>query len=244
MLSAPGVRARRNPPRAVAAGAPGCRSSRWSGPAASLGRAVVERLVARTASGALGEPTVSRVLALDVERGPAQGATWRVGAIDGPGVAERLRGADVVVLLAAPTDLAAALAEPSAARRERVVRTAQATATAAAAVGARRLVAVTSAMVLGAEADNPVPLPDDAPVRALPDDGVVGDLLEVEQVLARVPRTHPAWRSPCCGPRRSSAPASTRSSAGTSRRPGCWCCATRARSGSSATSTTWPRRWR
>ncbi|WP_460447043.1 NAD-dependent epimerase/dehydratase family protein, partial [Angustibacter aerolatus] len=156
-----------------------------------LGRADVERLVARTASGALGEPTVSRVLALDVERGPAQGATWRVGAIDGPGVAERLLGPDVVELLAAPTDLAAALAEPSAARRERVVRTAQATATAAAAVGARRLVAVTSAMVLGAEADNPVPLPDDAPVRALPDDGVVGDLLEVEQVLARVPRTHP-----------------------------------------------------
>jgi nucleoside-diphosphate-sugar epimerase len=46
-------------------------------------------------------------------------------------------------------------------------------------------------MVLGATADNPVPLPDDAPVAALPDGGVVGDLLEVEQVLARVSRTHP-----------------------------------------------------
>jgi nucleoside-diphosphate-sugar epimerase len=46
-------------------------------------------------------------------------------------------------------------------------------------------------MVLGAVADHPVPLPDDAPVQAVPDAGVVGDLLEVEQVLARVPRTHP-----------------------------------------------------
>jgi nucleoside-diphosphate-sugar epimerase len=104
---------------------------------------------------------------------------------------QRLRGADVVVHLAAPTDLAAALAEPSAKRRERVVRTVQAAATAAAAVGARRLVCVTSAMVLGADAANPIPLPDDAPVAAVPDSGVVGDLLEVEQVLARVPRSHP-----------------------------------------------------
>lgn len=160
------------------------------GAADVLGTAVTERLVASTVD--VGRPpTVGRVIALDTRRGAAQGATWRVGPLDDPGVASRLRGADVVVLLAAPTDLAAALAEPVAGRRERSVRTAQACATAAAAVGARRLVAVTSAMVLGADRANAVPLADDAPVAALPDAGVVGDLLEVEQVLARAPRAHP-----------------------------------------------------
>lgn len=155
------------------------------GAADALGTAVVARLRARVDAG-----QVAKVIALDVERGPGD-ATWRLGPLDVPEVAERLRGADVVVLLAAATDLAAALATPSGERRDHAVRQAQAVATAAAAVGASRLVAVTSAMVLGAGPDNPVPLPDDAPVAALPDGGVVGDLLEVEQVLARVQRTHP-----------------------------------------------------
>jgi nucleoside-diphosphate-sugar epimerase len=161
------------------------------GAADVLGSAVTQRLLARTPAAGNGPAAVARVLALDTVRGPAQGATWRVGPLDDPSLVQRLRGADVVVHLAAPTDLAAALAEPATRRRERVVRTAQATATAAAAVGAHRLVSVTSAMVLGAAPGNPVPLPDDAPVQAVPDAGVVGDLLEVEQVLARVPRTHP-----------------------------------------------------
>jgi nucleoside-diphosphate-sugar epimerase len=156
------------------------------GAADQLGTLVTERLVARVADGGIG-----KVLALDVERGPAQQASWRIGPLDAPDVADRLRGADVVVLLAAPTDLAAALAVPSARRRDEAVRRAQAVATASAAVGAQRLVAVTSAMVLGAAADNPVPLPDEAPIAAAPDNGTVGDLLEIERVLARVHRTHP-----------------------------------------------------
>ncbi len=155
------------------------------GAADALGTAVTERLLVAAANGDVG-----KVLALDVERGAAD-ATWRVGPLDTPDVATRLRGADVVVLLAAPTDLAGALAQPAGQRREQVVRRAQAVTMAAAAVGARRLVAVTSAMVLGASADNPVPLADDAEVAALPDSGTVGDLLEVEQVLSRVPRAHP-----------------------------------------------------
>jgi nucleoside-diphosphate-sugar epimerase len=62
---------------------------------------------------------------------------------------------------------------------------------AAAAVGARRLIAVTSAMVFGARPDNPVPLPDDTPRRADSDAGLVGDLLEIERILERTPRVHP-----------------------------------------------------
>ncbi|WP_426562143.1 NAD-dependent epimerase/dehydratase family protein [Angustibacter sp. McL0619] len=156
------------------------------GAADHLGTLVTERLVAEVEAGAIG-----KVLALDVERGTAQHVTWRVGPLDAPDVAEQLRGADVVVMLAAPTDLASALAVPAAKRRDHAVRRAQAVATACAAVGAQRLVAVTSAMVLGAAADNPVPLPDDAPIAAVPDAGTVGDLLEIERVLARVHRTHP-----------------------------------------------------
>lgn len=151
-----------------------------------LGTMVTQRLLAQVETGA-----VARVLALDVERGPAQGATWRLGPLDSPELAARLRGADVVVHLAAPVNLTAELSRPSAERRELAVRRAQAVAMASAAVGAQRLVAVTSAMVLGAVPGNPIPLADDAPVAARPDAGAVGDLLEVEQVLARVPRTHP-----------------------------------------------------
>ena len=71
------------------------------------------------------------------------------------------------------------------------MRAVQAVATASAAVGARRLVAVTSAMVLGAEPGQPGAADDDAAVAAAPDAGVVGDLLEVERILARTPRVHP-----------------------------------------------------
>jgi nucleoside-diphosphate-sugar epimerase len=114
--------------------------------------------------------------------------------IASPEVATQLAGADVVVHVAVPDDLAAALAESRQERRARAVRAVQAVATAAAAVGAEHLVVVTSAMVLGATADNPVPLPDDAPVAAAPDEGLVGDLLEVERVLALVPSVHPGLK--------------------------------------------------
>jgi nucleoside-diphosphate-sugar epimerase len=106
-------------------------------------------------------------------------------------VADCLAGADVVVHVAAPDDLEAAQAQSREERRGRAVRAAQAVATAAAAVGARHLVVVTSALVLGARQDNAVPLDDDAPVAAAPDDGLVGDLLEVEHVLGLVPSVHP-----------------------------------------------------
>lgn len=156
----------------------------------AVGEAIVAALVRRqgTASGPGG------VVAVDADRGSVEGATWRLGDIADPGVADRLAGVDVVVHVATAHDLEQALAVPARQRRGRAVRAVQAVATAAAAVGASRLVVVTSAMVYGAHADNPVPLPDDAPLRAEPDDGLVGDLLEVERVVARTPRVHPGLR--------------------------------------------------
>ena len=44
---------------------------------------------------------------------------------------------------------------------------------------------------IGAHADNPVPLEDDAPLRAPSDEGQVGDLMDVEQLIAVARDVHP-----------------------------------------------------
>ena len=154
-----------------------------TGAASRAGIAVITALVERV--GTPGGPR--RVVAVDADRGPVEGATWRLAELADPSVVDCLAGADVVVHVATPADLAVELSGSALARRERAVRAAQAVATATAAVGARQLVGVTSAMVLGARPDNPVPLPDEHDLRAAMDDGQVGDLLEVEQVLGRAP---------------------------------------------------------
>jgi nucleoside-diphosphate-sugar epimerase len=46
-------------------------------------------------------------------------------------------------------------------------------------------------MVYGANPDNPVPLSETAPLNAEPDGSVVGDLMEIEQLAERSPRTNP-----------------------------------------------------
>lgn len=75
-------------------------------------------------------------------------------------------------------------------QRLRNTRAAQTVITAAFAAGVRRVVVVGSALVYGAYADNPVPLPDDAPLRAVPEASAVGDLLEIERIAAVSRRTH------------------------------------------------------
>ena len=151
-----------------------------AGPAA--GAAAVVRVLADRV-GAPGGP--GRVLAVDTD---VPGEPGEPGT---PALVAELAGADVVVHVATPTDLAADLRTGATRRRARAVRAVQDVAAAAAAVGARRLVVVTSAMVYGARPDNPAPLPEDAPLRAPRDEGVVGDLLEVERIVARLPRIHP-----------------------------------------------------
>jgi nucleoside-diphosphate-sugar epimerase len=149
-----------------------------TGAASGVGAALAARLVAN--------PDVGRVLGLDERRGDVEGVTWRVLDVRDPALAARLEKVDTVVHLA--TD--ASLDRDRSNQGELNVRGTQTVLTAAAATGVRRVVLTTSAMVYGALADNDVPLAEDAPLRAVPDGGLLSDWLEVERLAALAPRTH------------------------------------------------------
>jgi nucleoside-diphosphate-sugar epimerase len=145
-------------------------------------RGVGHALALRLAESSL----VSRVVAIDDRRGDAVGVTWRVADVRDPTLAGRLTGVDVVVH--ADVDMSAA-SDPRQ-RRALNVRAAQTVLTAAAAERVGRVVLVTSAMVYGARPDNPVPLPEDAPLLADADGSVAGDLLEIEELARRSRRVN------------------------------------------------------
>jgi nucleoside-diphosphate-sugar epimerase len=150
-----------------------------TGAAGGIGSALTARLAA--------SPDVRRVIAIDGQRGDLAGVTWRVADVRDPALAGRLTGVDVVV----HTELD--LAPDSDARQRRTfnVRGAQTVLTAAAAARVGRVVLLSSAMAYGARPDNPVPLAEDAPLAAEADSSVAGDLVEIEQLARRSPRTNP-----------------------------------------------------
>ncbi len=150
-----------------------------TGAATGAGQALVVRLAS---SGRVG-----RVVAIDDHRGDATGVTWRLADVRDPTLASRLSDVDVVV----HTDVDAAAASDPRARRARNVRGAQTVLTAAAAERVGRVVLVTSAMVYGARPDNPVPLPEEAPLLADSGGSLAGDLLEVEELARRSRRVNP-----------------------------------------------------
>jgi len=132
-------------------------------------------------------PLIDRVVAIDDHRGDAARVTWRVADVRDPALAARLAGVDVVV----HADMDTSAATDPRQRRALNVRGAQTVLTAAAAERVGRVVLVTSAMVYGARPDNPVPLPEDAPLLADADGSVAGDLLEVEEIARRSRRVNP-----------------------------------------------------
>jgi nucleoside-diphosphate-sugar epimerase len=149
-----------------------------TGAAHGVGELLVRRLAA---SGA-----VKKVIAIDTIRGDVPAATWRLADVREPSLVDKLGGVDVVVHIAVDTGL-----DHDADVRTTNVRGAATVLTAAPAAGVRQVVLVTSAMVYGAQADNPVPLAEDAELRAIGGDEVLGDLLEIERLAAQAPRTHP-----------------------------------------------------
>jgi Nucleoside-diphosphate-sugar epimerases len=147
----------------------------------------VRALLARSAVGT----AIGTVVGLGAERGAADGVHWRLVDLDSPDLATSLHGVDALIHVAASTDLAADVRMSARTRRERAIRQIQTVVISAAAAGVGRLVVVTSAMTYGASPANAVPLPEDAPLAADPDEGQVGDLLAVEQVLRAAAEVHP-----------------------------------------------------
>jgi nucleoside-diphosphate-sugar epimerase len=168
-----------------------------TGAGAGLGEGLVRRLTTRS--------DVGKVVGIAPRRGQVDGVVYRVVDTCDPKLAGRLSGVDVVVHLDLDHTLEQGLpsadgsgpdgrteTEPSGpADSTRTVRSTQTVLTAAAAAGVRRVVLVTSAMVYGALEDNPVPLPEDAPLRAVADGTLLGELLEVERLAELAPRAHP-----------------------------------------------------
>jgi nucleoside-diphosphate-sugar epimerase len=163
-----------------------------TGAASGAGAAVLAHL-ARS-------PRVAQVVAIDDADGaagrgqaPADAPTdatvpvsWHHVDIVDPRLTEAFAGATAVVHLA--VDLSPN--QDRSAQRQRNTRGTQTVLTAAFAAGVRRAVLVSSAMVYGARADNPVPLPEDAPLRLEPEASVLGDLLEIERIAERTRRSH------------------------------------------------------
>lgn len=131
-----------------------------------------------------------RVIGLDSHAGTLGDVDWRPGDVASPSVVAALDDVDVLVHLALEPDLSAALNVQPAARRARQIEQIRTLVTAAAAAGVTRLIVVTSALVFGARADNPVPLPEDSPLRADDTEGLVADLIAVEEEVASLMRLH------------------------------------------------------
>jgi len=158
-----------------------------TGAATPVGDRIARALLARSADGG----AIGTVVGLGTERGSADGVHWRLVDLDSPDLAGSLRGVDALIHVAASTDLSADLRVTARTRRERATSQIQTVVISAAAAGVAHLVVVTSAMTYGASPANPVPLPEDAPLAADPDEGVVGDLLAVEQVVRAAREVHP-----------------------------------------------------
>lgn len=169
------------------------------GTAGPAGRALLRALVSAAArgsttarpGGAVDEARIGAVVAIDTEPTPVGGVQFRYADPGDPNLVKALAGVHAAAYVAASTNLARDLAMGTRARRERSLRIAQTVITAAAAAGVRQLVVVTSAQTFGALADNPVPLEDDAPLRAPADGGHVGDLMDVEQLIRVARDVHP-----------------------------------------------------
>ncbi|MEW2357294.1 NAD-dependent epimerase/dehydratase family protein, partial [Spirillospora sp. NPDC029432] len=150
-----------------------------TGAATGAGRLLAARLA--------GREEIRKVVAIDDHRGDVPNVTWRVTDIRDPLLSNRLSDVDVIVNL----DVLRSPELDPRERRTHNVRGAQTVVTAAAAARVRRVVLVTSAMVYGAGAGNPVPLPEDAPLGAEADAGIAGDFLEMEELAAGASLTHP-----------------------------------------------------
>jgi len=147
-----------------------------TGAAGELGRRVAAALVEAN--------ECTKVVGIDTKRGDLSGVTWRRADVRDPALRTTLAGVDTVVHLATDRRPDAAPVD----RRTVNVRGTDNVLDAARAAGATRVVLLTSAMVYGAEPNDPAPLPDDAPLRAEPDLSLIGDWVEMERLAGQAGR--------------------------------------------------------
>ncbi|MFN2539862.1 MAG: NAD-dependent epimerase/dehydratase family protein [Mycobacteriales bacterium] len=149
-----------------------------TGAAHGLGRALVERLAARD--------DLAGLIGVDSTPAGVDGVVSRPVDVRDPLLVTRLLGATTVVHLATSYDVTL----PAATRRALNVRGTAHVLEAAREVGAARVVLCTSADVYGTRPDNPVPLPDDAPLAGEAEEvSLTGDHLEVERLAADAERS-------------------------------------------------------
>ncbi|WP_109472206.1 NAD-dependent epimerase/dehydratase family protein [Ornithinimicrobium cavernae] len=159
-------------------------------------RVAVTRAGSRLGTAVAGALTADgdEVIGLDSRSGAATDVHWRLTDLTSPHLVDALRDVDALVHLAHGVHLASELSEDPAVRRDRMMRELQTLTVSAAAAGVRHLVVVTSAMIYGARPDNEVPLPEDSPLRSGDTEGMVADLVDVEELLDRAREVHPGLR--------------------------------------------------
>jgi nucleoside-diphosphate-sugar epimerase len=119
----------------------------------------------------------AEVLCVGPRRIAVDGASWRIIDLRDPALARKLAGVDAVVVAHLDPNIDGATPPGSG------PGISEAVVSAIEAAGVTRVVLLSSAMVLGALPDNPVPLPDDAPRRAELTEGMVADLKHAEEVF-------------------------------------------------------------
>ncbi|GAA3765697.1 SDR family oxidoreductase [Salinactinospora qingdaonensis] len=146
---------------------------------------LVERLA--TISGSEREPRISKVVAIDGERGDVEGVTWRVTDARDPRLAGKLAEVDVLVHADDDRRIDSSPRE----RRAYNIRGAQTVLTAAAAERVQRVILLTSTMVYGADPANPIPIKESAPAHPQTGASLLGDFAEIEELAVLSRRAHP-----------------------------------------------------
>jgi UDP-glucose 4-epimerase len=136
------------------------------------------------------ETDVGRIVGLDVREPPRRSAHLDLHRVDiaGHDLKPLLEGVDVLVHLAAVVD---PIADEPLMTRVNVEGTRRVL-DAAAAVGVRKIVRLSTTAVYGAWATNPLPLTEDAPLRPNPGFSPAVHAAEVERLLAEWQLDHPA----------------------------------------------------
>jgi len=158
------------------------RSVAVTGVAGFLGQRVLPLLEA--------DPGIDRIVGLDVREPPRRSPHLDLHRVDiaGHDLKPLLEGVDVLVHLAAivdPIDDEALMARVNVEGTRRVLD-------AAAAVGVRKIIRLSTTAAYGAWTTNPLPLTEDAPLRPNPGYSAAVHAAEVERLLAEWQHDHPA----------------------------------------------------